>query len=214
MISVLGNPQSQVHRTEHTVPGEIRCKDMAAGFEKRIKSLEERQERKCEKEEVIKIVQYESIKNTECEREEVRKFILQELTKNTQSKEEVRDIVQEKITRNKVSMPEGSEGVDNKDNVQSVISELNERKNGENNIVMYGIDEQNSMNRAERLNHDKEKAIKVGEICGVKVTNEDIIKIIRLGKNDKLIEKPKRPMIVTFADKQMKIEYLKGGSKL
>ncbi|KAH3890686.1 hypothetical protein DPMN_014771 [Dreissena polymorpha] len=144
--------------------------------------LEERQERKCEKEEVINIVQYKITKNKECEREEVRKIIQQELTKNTQSKEEVRDKVQEEITRNKASVPEGSEGEDNKDKVQSVISELNERKNWENNLVIYGIDEQNSMNRVERLNHDKEKAIKVGEICGVKVRNDDIIKKNASGK--------------------------------
>ena len=154
-----------------------RCTEMAAKFEKRIKTSEGKMENKCEKEYIVGIAQ-----------EEIRK---------REQSEPVVEITEE-----------------SGDKVQSVISELNERKIRENNMIIYGVDELITNNRIERYEHDKGHVMCIAETCETEVEEDNIVKIVRLGKFNKDEDKPKRPMLVAFKDQKNKVGYFKGGSKL
>ena len=156
---------------------EDRCKDMAAKFEKRIKTLEDKMQNKCEKEDIIVIVQEEIKKNQQCE-------------------------------------PTLVTSEESEDNVQSVISELNERKARESNLVIYGVEETITNNKSERYEHDKDYVLRIADLCGTEVEQEEITKITRLGRFNKEDVNPKRPLLVAFKDQKTKVGYFKGGSRL
>ena len=127
----------------------------------------------------------------------------------------VRDIVSE-MTNVSVAGQENGDTVSGQDgkehNVTAVISEINERKSRECNMIIYGIKESESEDKEMRRNHDREHVERVAETCDVSLEEDSITKIIRLGKYS--AEKKSRPLLVAFTHPGKKVEFFKGGSNL
>ena len=92
-----------------------------------------------------------------------------------------------------------------KQNVASVMSEMNERKERELNIIVYGQDENSSENRQDRVQHDKERVKEVCKICDVEIDDSDMTKVIRLGKYNK--DTKNRPILISLRTLEIKKEY-------
>ena len=92
------------------------------------------------------------------------------------------------------------------------MSELQERKNRENNIVIYGVSEIESRSREERTQHDLTQTVEILSNCKTTVEKEEIKKIIRLGKYDK--DKKNRPILLTLQDSEKKGDIFKGAINL
>ena len=105
-----------------------------------------------------------------------------------------------------------NEGKVQSESMTSVLSEVNERKERELNLIMYGLKECSSTNREERIQHDKEKVKEVFKVCDVDVQDKDMTKIIRLGKYHE--EKNNRPILISLKSIAMKKNILKGAWKL
>jgi len=73
----------------------------------------------------------------------------------------LREVVKEEVTklqpntRNEDTDQEGNGKQSGQDTVTSVIEEINERKSRQNNMVVFGIEENKSENREERDEQDK-----------------------------------------------------------
>ncbi|XP_062589095.1 uncharacterized protein LOC134250751, partial [Saccostrea cucullata] len=96
--------------------------------------------------------------------------------------------------------------------VSAVLSEINERKNRECNMIIYGIEESDSDNKEVRRTNDGDKVKEIAEVCEVNVADESTIKLMRLGKFNK--DKKRRPLLVTFSTPEKKVEFFKRGGKL
>ena len=125
---------------------------------------------------------------------------LEDDIKDKCSEGRVREIVREEISYSEGS-GEISDNVGQVKNttkqpetVETVLSELNERKARENNIVVHGIPELVTEDDDERKRYDGRKIYDLLGTC--KLQSAEVTKIIRIGRFNK--EKPKRPMLVTF----------------
>ena len=127
----------------------------------------------------------------------------------------VRDIVSE-MTNVSVAGQENGDTVPGKDgkehNVTAVMSEINERKSRECNMIIYGIKESDSEDKETRRDHDREHVERIAETCDVSIEEDSITKIIRLGKYS--AEKKSRPLLVAFTHPGKKVEFFKGRSNL
>ena len=92
---------------------------------------------------------------------------------------EVRDIVRQEIDRNLESTEvnadkEGDNSGKSEAGVEimTVMSEINERKQREANLVIYGIVEYDSEIREDRINYDKTKVKELCDVCKVAVEDE------------------------------------------
>jgi len=113
--------------------------------------------------------------------------------------------------------PAAAEGTDKPEggtDVNVVLAEMNERKQREPNIIIYGQEECNSADRETRAKHDQKIAIEVSEACSTTITEEDIVKTMRLGKFDKEKEESTRPLLIQFKDKETKSKIFKNIKKL
>ena len=84
-----------------------------------------------------------------------------------------------------------------------VITEMNERKNRQNNMMVYGHIESDSSDSKVRRKHDYDAIIALGNVCGTATSNDEIIRAVRLGKYNR--EKPNRPLLVTFKNDERKV---------
>ena len=81
--------------------------------------------------------------------------------------------------------------------VETVLSEINERKARENNIVIHGVQEILTEDEDARKQHDRMKVNNILQTCKIQTNEENkILKLTRIGKFDK--DKLKRPMLATF----------------
>ena len=81
--------------------------------------------------------------------------------------------------------------------VESVLSEINERKARENNIAVHGIQELVTEDDEERKRYDTTKVHELLDTCKVLSIQESTVKkVVRIGRFNK--DKPKRPILVTF----------------
>ena len=96
--------------------------------------------------------------------------------------------------------------------VTSVMSELNERKQRELNLVIYGVKESDSEIREDRIYYDKQKVMEIGAKCDVILQTEDIGKTVRLGTFDK--DRRKRPILVSLKSLESKRNILRGARNL
>ena len=92
------------------------------------------------------------------------------------------------------------------------MSELNERKQRELNLVIYGVKESDSEIREDRIYYDRQKVREIGAKCDVILHTEDIGKTVRLGKFDK--DRRKRPILVTLKSLDSKRNILRGARNL
>lgn len=77
---------------------------------------------------------------------------------------------------------------------EDMMAEFHERSNREKNVIISGINERNSDNRAERLTHDMNEVVKILELVNPGCNKP--IKTIRMGKYD---TNKSRPLKVCFA---------------
>ena len=129
---------------------------------------------------------------------------------------QVRNIVSEMTKVSVASQENGDTNYGRKDgneqSVTAVMSEINERKNRECNMIIYGIKESDSDDKETRRNYDREHVERVAETCDVSLEEDSITKILRLGKFNS--EKKNRPLLVSFSHPGKKVEFFKGGSNL
>ena len=162
---------------------EERCKEIMRHYEERIAKLETDLSSKCSENRVREIIQ-----------EEIRD----------------RNLDPPKQGADSGNVDEGEGGDSNV--VTSVMSELNERKQRELNLVIYGVKESDSEIREDRIYYDRQKVIEIGAKCDVILRTEDIGKTVRLGKFDK--DKRKRPILVSLKALEHKRNILRGARNL
>jgi hypothetical protein len=85
-----------------------------------------------------------------------------------------------------------------------VLTELEERRAKENNIVIHGIQELNSQIGTERKDHDTKEALNILKGCKMKEEKRKIVRVARLGRYDK--DNTKRPLLVAFENIECKKE--------
>ena len=85
-----------------------------------------------------------------------------------------------------------------------LISELNDRKKRENNIIIYNAPESHSNQFLDRISHDKEILRKLVNCCGI--DNEGLVRVSRLGK---LVDGQMRPMLAVLSSSDIKKEIFK-----
>ena len=161
---------------------EERCKEIMKHFEARVSVIE-------------------SEMATKCDEGQVRVLVRDEL-KKVNPNMKVNEDLAASYTGNET---EGTV-------VTSVMSEINERKQRENNLVIYGVAECDSENREERMKYDKGMVKNIGATCEVDIGDEDIGKVVRLGKFNR--EKPNRPLLVSFKATSTKRNIFKGARNL
>ena len=97
--------------------------------------------------------------------------------------------------------------------VTSVMSEIDARKQRENNLVINGLAEFGSENREERMKYDKGMVIKdIGATCEVDTGEEDIGKVVRLEIFNR--EKPNRQFLESFKSTSTMRNILRGARNL
>ena len=96
---------------------------------------------------------------------------------------------------------------DNPVSTTDIISEIEQRKAREKNFVIHGSEEMISVKTEDRVNYDRNIAENVLKICKVDFTQQDIVKVTRIGKFDK--EKRKRPLVVTLNTTDQKRSLMK-----
>ncbi|VDH90197.1 Hypothetical predicted protein [Mytilus galloprovincialis] len=95
----------------------------------------------------------------------------------------------------------------NQGTVTTVLEEINERKTRENNLIIFGITENESENKQERIEHDVENIVQLFKDAKITLDIENIRKTQRLGKYDK--EKTSRPLLVHLKSIHSKLTLFK-----
>ena len=88
-----------------------------------------------------------------------------------------------------------------------VIDEMNERKSRENNLIIFGFDENQSEVRQERIDHDIQQVKELYKACKIQLDTTSIKKTGRLGKFNN--EKRDRPLLVTLSSVESKLVLFK-----
>ena len=148
------------------------CREIMLNYEQRICELEEEIKKKCDRDEVVRIVE-DSIA---------------------------------RAANAKSSQPEDRND-SNPEIVESLMSEVNERKIRENNVVMFGLPEINMENREDRTKRDIKLVGEVAQSCGITIEDDDVKSVRRLGKYD--ANKMKRPLLLTLRKPEKKRELFK-----
>ena len=176
--------------TEKEIEG--RCEAYMAGFNDKIKELEQKIDCKCDRTEVPAIVSKYLEDNQYCKQDEIKAIVQHEITNNT---------------NNKTPNPNNNE----------LVKELKDSANREPNIVIYNMPEPNTNLKDEVIKQDLGLLTKLcDEICKIPFdAKTDITKIIRLGKK---VPKPEdagpeykeknRPVLVSFAHVTKKEELM------
>lgn len=162
---------------------EAKCEEMMQAFETRIKNMEAAISQKCDK-------------------EETREIVKEELEKRLQP---ASIAAEGGINQTAVSAVQHS-------NLNDVVSEINDRKARESNLVIYGIDEVGNKPFPERQDHDAEMAKEVIQSCGVTIDDGEVQRTARLGSYDK--KRAQRPMLVVLKNPEKKKNIFIGGKTL
>ncbi|VDI00129.1 Hypothetical predicted protein [Mytilus galloprovincialis] len=174
---------------------EARCKEIMANYEQRIQFLELAVDTKCDETRVREIVEESIIKNS-CDKEMIREIAKDEATKTG-------DAVHKKMeeAENKGTGPQ------KKATVTTVIEEMNERKAREKNLIIFGITENQSEVKQERIDHDTEKINELFYDAKINLEEGNIMKTKRLGKYDS--KKDSRPLLVNLKSIDSKLTLFK-----
>lgn len=145
---------------------------------------------------------------------EQRICALEEEIKEKCDRKEVEKIVEEAVAKAIGSKSKQSEerNDSNPEMMESLISEVNERKTRESNVVLFGLPEINIENREDRTKRDIKITNEVARSCGVEMEEDDIQSIRRLGKYD--AKKMKRPLLITLKRPEKKRELFRMAAKL
>lgn len=94
----------------------------------------------------------------------------------------------------------------------TVLTEVKDRENREPNMVMFKVPESDNEKAEERLMEDTNMVLKVcQEICESELQEQDIKKVVRLGKKE---EGKTRPILICLRDKELKRPIFRNLSKL
>ncbi|VDI25738.1 Hypothetical predicted protein [Mytilus galloprovincialis] len=165
---------------------EERCREIMDNYEQRINNIEIAIEKKCNK-------------------EEVRKIVSQEIIRHKCDEERVREIAEEETLNGRADIEGGV--LPKQGTVTTVLEEINERKTSENNLIIFGITENESENKQERIEHDVENIVQPFKDAKITLDIENIRKTQRLGKYDK--EKTNRPLLVHLKSIDSKLTLFK-----
>ena len=178
---------------------EQRCSEYMAKMENRMKKIEQEMKTKCDKNSVIKIAN-EEIRKSFPDETKIKNLVRSEIDSKLKRDEE---IVQEMTQKVIESLPnthvrseastsgEGADGGSSavgavsatKDElISSVMTEVNERKLREKNIIIYGLDKSSSNLKDVKGKHEMSLFKQIADKCEVQMEEDDINKIIRLGK--------------------------------
>ena len=169
---------------------EERCREIMEHYEKRISTLEDKVNEKCDEETVRRIVSLE-IDKVEAKANKV---------KDTEGEDD--PLIQKETIQ------------------EEVINEINERKAREKNIVIYGSAEEFIENSKERREADRRTVEEIFQSCDIESSEVTVTKVIRIGKYKKdeeteEDERPrKRPILVTLENPEMKATIFKKISNL
>lgn len=94
---------------------------------------------------------------------------------------------------------------------EEVVQEIRERQKKQNNIILFGMKEQNGLSKDDRLNAEKDDVLKI--LTHLSPNFGEITNLYRLGKYDKERVKP-RPVKVCLANSEQGFNLLKKSSKL
>ena len=141
---------------------------------------------------------------------EQRIIALEEAIKTKCSKEEVKKLISESLSSHNNSENDARET--NPEVLESVMTEVNERKQREGNVVFFGLTESKIDSREDRDKRETKLVQEVISECGVELGREDIKSVRRLGKFD--IKKMKRPLLVTMKNPSKKRDIFKNATKL
>ena len=157
---------------------EEKCQQITSFFEERLHELESKLEKKCDERRVVEIVQ-EQLKGEE----RATPPSWADIVKNADPKEK-------SLAFN------------------SVLTELDERKSRERNIVLFGIMEQSGDSGEERHQRDLDIVRDVFKTCKVRTNADSFVRVSRLGKyNTGGTEDPARfgrPILVTLQNMELK----------
>lgn len=190
------------------------------------KEVEKKVADKCSKNEAKELVQKEVEKKVaeKCSKNEAKEMIKKEVEKEVAdklSKLETKEIILQELDKrlpNKdieavVSDKENAASPNQASNVNDVLSEIKERKQRENNFIIYGIEETKVPKKyEERQEYDLNKAIEVVQACKVEIEADEIERTARIGKFNK--EKMKRPILIVLKDGEKKRQIFKGAKDM
>lgn len=173
---------------------EERCKKFLEGFEDRLCILEN------------------SMKN-KCERNEVKSMIKDEAKKEFITEEKVKIIVQKELDSRAETAGYSDQGntTNKEETLNDVITEINDRKLREKNLIVFGFKELVTSSKSTRDEYDEKAMQEIIKITDKEAGEEEIVKVQRLGKyKDKKI----RPVMVTLGSEERKGRIFKGAHKL
>ena len=144
---------------------------------------------------------------------------LEEKIDGKPSKEEVDTQIAAKLdealeTKVEESIDEKMQGIENINSetiCTKVVTEISERENRANNIIMHGIDKSNEEDGADRTREDWETIKQVLTEIGIEEQPGDQTTMKRLGERT---EDKKRPILISLKDKRMKQEIITKARKL
>ncbi|CAG2203305.1 unnamed protein product [Mytilus edulis] len=174
---------------------EARCKEIMANYEQRIQAIELAVDTKCDETRVREIVEESIIKNS-CDKDMIREIAKDEATKTGAAVHKKMEEAENKGT-----------GPQKKATVTTVIEEMNERKARENNLIIFGITENKSEVKQERIDHDIENINELFYDAKINLEEGNIVKTKRLGKYDS--KKDSRPLLVNLKSIDSKLTLFK-----
>lgn len=174
---------------------EARCKEIMESYEQRISWLEESMRQKCDVKDTKKIIQEEIAAKT-CNETKVREIV----------KEVIADQVDQ--SSNDTSVKTVANGKPAQENVSHVIEEIRERKTRENNLMIFGMKEHNSDNKEDRESSDREKVNQIFTDAKIKLEENSITSVARLGNFVKNKEGC-RPLMVELKSVDIKVSLFK-----
>ena len=96
--------------------------------------------------------------------------------------------------------------------MQEKEAEEKAKKDRRNNIIVFGIKENQATNQKDKQTEDIREIKKIlNEFCDVHLKEEDVAKVIRMGK---YTESKNRPVIMTIKTEEKKKEIFKNLQKL
>lgn len=101
--------------------------------------------------------------------------------------------------------------VSDQSSMDTFLTEVNERADRANNIIIYNIPESNSNEIQTRIEDDQQKISDLLAILNKDLAAEKILKVLRLGKKN---ENRPRPLKVVFSDSRVAKEVLVSGNKM
>ena len=207
---------------------EQRCSEYMAKMENRMTKIEQEMKTKCDKNSVIKIAN-EEIKKSFPDETKIKNLVRSEIDSKLKRDEEIVQEMTQKVIKslpNTHVRPEAStsgEGADGgssavgaasatKDElISSVMTEVNERKLREKNIIICGLDESSSNLKDVKRKYDMSLFKQIADKCEVQKEDDDINKIIRLGKPE---QGKSRPLQIVMEEVDKKQELFANLNKL